>query len=678
MLHGPDLARGAAACRALGAFVAARGLARSPPLAESAAALLIAALVVLSWFGVGAMLRRLIERGTPGNPAPTVAVACALGAVVWSLAWFGLGVLGAYQTTAAVIALGIGLSLAVTAFRRTRGGPPRDERPNGPDAETPNARSIAVPLGLVMIAVTVAGVAALAPPTAKDALQYHLALPKAFAAARGLIVVPGNIASYFPLAVETNGLWAMLIGNARSPRVGEAAFGATTFAFLPILLVFVYGWARELGATRAWAATAATVVGTAPVVYEVAASAGYVDVALALYVAIAARAAVRWWVLGARADLAVLAIAAGGAIGVKMPAIFTVVALVPVALLGARRARAGVGVVVAAFLGAIMLGAPWYVRTWWLTGTPFFPFFLDLWPGAAPGWDVARSVMYRAFNTSYGGEKDLLGYIVLPVRLAVMGQREAPAFYESTFGVAFLVALPIIAWAAWRRVLDGKAVITGAIAAVLFVWWATTGQVARYLIPAMPLIAVLAARAASSLEKTAGMGRWLQAAMLLPAAAGLALLLAWFLADAPMLPVLGTEPREEYLTRRLDYYPYYRVINSQLPADARVWLIDVRRDTYHLERAYHGDYLFEDYTLQHAVSAGSDAEGLRQLARAAGTTHVFMRHDALFDYARSPLVEDRLPRSENETRLSRVREFLTQGTSILKADQKFALVELPR
>ena len=120
------------------------------------------------------------------------------------------------------------------------------------------------------------------------------------------------------------------------------------------------------------------------------------------------------------------------------------------------------------------------------------------------------------------------------------------------------------------------------------------------------------------------------------------------------------------------------MINDEIPRAARIWLIDVRRDTYHLERAYSGDYLFEDYTLRRTLAGGKDAEALRRAARADGITHVFIRHDTLFDYARSPLVDDRLPQSENAARLARLRDFLLEGTTVIRGDQKFLLVALER
>jgi hypothetical protein len=56
---------------------------------------------------------------------------------------------------------------------------------------------------------------------------------------------------------------------------------------------------------------------------------------------------------------------------------------------------------------------------------------------------------------------------------------------------------------------------------------------------------------------------------------------------------------------------------------------------------------------------------------------VLIRHDVLFDPAISPLVRDDAPTAENHARLERLRAFLVDGTRVLRADRRFALVELP-
>ena len=78
----------------------------------------------------------------------------------------------------------------------------------------------------------------------------------------------------------------------------------------------------------------------------------------------------------------------------------------------------------------------------------------------------------------------------------------------------------------------------------------------------------------------------------------------------------GAEPRAAYLERRLDYYSYYRLIHDALPASVKIWLVDVRRDTYHLDRPYVGDYLFEDYTLRKWIELAPSGRAPCSSARA--------------------------------------------------------------
>ena len=209
--------------------------------------------------------------------------------------------------------------------------------------------------------------------------------------------------------------------------------------------------------------------------------------------------------------LRILGVALGAALSVKLTALFPFVLLGLVALVGAQRVGRGPGIVVAAIAAGGVLAAPWYLRTWWLTGSPLFPYYLDIWPGQAPGWDAGRSAMIRVFNASYGGDKDALGVLVLPFRLSLMSQHEVATLYESVLGVTFLVAAPLVVWALWRRRLAADAVIAGVVAALLFAWWAATAQVLRYMMPVVPLAAVVAVRAATALD-TADARRWARGA----------------------------------------------------------------------------------------------------------------------------------------------------------------------
>jgi len=157
---------------------------------------------------------------------------------------------------------------------------------------------------------------------------------------------------------------------------------------------------------------------------------------------------------------------------------------------------------------------------------------------------------------------------------------------------------------------------------------------------------------------------------------GLLVSTAWFLQKAPVRVVLGGETKDQYLARNIDYYPYYQWMNTESAADAKIWLINMRRDTYNLDRPYFSDYLFEDWTLKRLVWDSRNVQELKAKAAAMGVQYVLTRHDFLFDYARSPLVDDAKPRPENEAKLQMARSLVLDPTRTVRSDQKFSLVKV--
>jgi hypothetical protein len=655
------------------------GLVRGPVwnpagLLASLAGAALAGLIGLAWYGLGDAIARLLPplRNRPPDEARTAAIAdvTLLGAAACSLVWFLLGTVHLYRVPAAVVVLLAGLALAAAAFRRDRPSPGALRRTAGSAA-----------LALIVSTQALALIAALAPPTAKDTVLYHFALPKAYLAAGGGIEVPYNIAGYYPLGVEMHAVWAMLLGAPMSARVGEAAAGATLFLFAPLLVMVVHGWARERGLDRPGAVVAALIVAWVPTAYDVAASA-YVDLALAAYSAMAVRAFGRWWTTLEARHLVWIAVGIGSALSIKLSAAFVILPLALLALLralkGSRRGP-GTAVIAGSAIGALAAGvalaAPWYARNWIRTGSPLFPFYLGIWPAHAPGWDLERSQLYETLFSLYGDTRTGLDYLLTPFRLAVAAQPDQPPFYDGVLGVAVAFALPLLGWALWRRRLDVELRLALLVSACLFVFWLFSSQQLRYLLPALPGLAVAISAACATLGRVSG--RALRGLVLAAAALGVPVTLAWFLMLDPARVVLGGEGRADFLRRRLDYYPYYEVVNRDLLPTAKVWLINMRRDSYHLERPYFSDFIFEDYTLTRYVRAAARYEEIRDRVRADGITHLLVRHDILLDYQRSPIVDERRPREENMARLTLLADFFSRGTRLVKGDQKFWLIELP-
>ncbi len=659
----------------------------------------VSGLVLISWLGVGTFVFRYlkIERGDNHSHVLELVRNLAFGAIITSLIWFFLGLVGLYSPLAAVILTVIGIVEGGLSFTRVKEAKTESRVPNRATGfDKALLLLIAVPLGLAFIA-------ALAPPIAKDTLLYHFAVPKAFIAQHSNSFIEGNIASYLALGTEMHTVWAMLLGNLVSTRAGEAAAGATTFLFFPLLLAAVFGWARELGISRRWSLMAVLMVAAIPTAFHVASN-GYIDLSLALFITLACYSLTRWWKTLAKGSLVMVAIFLGGALAVKLTTVFVIAAFALVVLFRARgnpidiapgsdktsddqeptQAGSlhsnGTGKVVLAGFAALMLAgviaSPWYVRNWKATGSPVFPFYMSIWKGTATGWDVERSNLFQGMNSQYGGvSENKINYLTAPARVSLVAQPEDANLYDGVLGAAFLIGLPLLIWAIWRKKMPPEILIAIGVAGIVYLFWLFSSQQLRYLLPIVPLLAIAIAAAAESVGELATKRAWMYsfaAASLL----GVITIFAWFCQKEPLNVVLGGETRDQYLTRNIDYYPFYQMLNTDSAADAKVWLINMRRDTYNIDRSIFSDYLFEDWTLKKMLWESRTVQELRTKAAAMGVQYVLTRHDFMFDYDRSSLVDDKKPRAENEAKLKIAKEFILDPANTVRSDNKFSLIKV--
>ena len=644
--------------------------------ADSVAGAATALLIVISWFGIGSFASSFIsvEKNEDHSHILELAIKTAVGSAICSLTWFFLGVMGLYSGITAIVVTVIGLAFAALSFRRVREA--KDE------SRIPGSTSVfdKVLIALIAIPLVLAFVASLAPPTAKDTLLYHFAVPKAFIAQGNNAFIEGNIASYLALGSEMHNVWAMLLGRFVSDRAGEVAAGAINWAFLPLLLMAIFGWARELKIERSGALTSVLMVAAVPTAYYVAANA-YIDLALALFVTLAIYALSRWWKTLERGWLIFIAVLLGAALSIKLTTIVVIAAFALVIIFRARQAKESdpdnIGKIFAGGFAALILAgviaSPWYLRTWKETGSPVFPFYMNIWKGEAANWDVERSNLFQAMNSQYGGvSKNGLDYVLAPWNLSVAAQPELAEYFDGVLGVAFLAGLPLLIFALWKFDLPAALKIGIAVAAVMFLFWLFSSQQLRYLLPILPVLSIAIVAAAGEISKDI----WIRSALVVLCSAGLLVGIAWFFEKAPLRVVLGGESRDQYLARNLDYYPYYQILNNDTPSDSRVWLINMRRDTYDLDRPYFSDYLFEDWTLRKMIWEARNVQELRAKAAAMNVQYVLTRHDFLFDYDRTTIVDDKKLRAENEAKLKIAKEFILDPARTIKSDAKFSLIKV--
>lgn len=638
---------------------------------DSLAGGLAAFLLLLGWFGTGTFFSRFIKLPrTEGHSHVLELVrAIAIGAGVWSIVWFFLGLAGQYSRPVAAVCVIVGGFLAVLGLRRVREA--RTE------SRVPESAGLFDKFLLLLIAfpVVLALISAVAPPIAKDTLLYHFSVPKAYIAQGSNAYIQGNIASYLSLGTEMHVVWARLLGGVYTDRAGEVAGSVVIWTFFPLLLAAVFGWARESGISRRHALIAVLMIASIPTAYHVASS-GYIDVALALFVTLAIYSLSRWWRQPSSAAAICIAIFLGAALGIKLTTVFVIAAFALIVLLRARNAG-NTGKLIATGFGALILAgaiaSPWYLRTWAATGSPVFPFYMSIWPGKADGWDVERSNLFQAMNSQYGGaDIDKTRYLTAPFLVSVAAQPEEPKNYDGVLGVAFLIGLPLLLFALWKLDLPLEAKIAAGVAGVMFFFWVFSSAQLRYLLPIAPSLAIAVVAA------TEAFGRKIRdiAQYALIAAAFVAILTtaAWFCQKAPLRVALGGQDSESYLAQHLDYFPLYDWINKNTPPDSRVWLINMRRDTYNIDRPVFSDYLFEDWTFRKLLWESKDKSELLSKISAMGVRFVLTRHDFLLDPGRTAIFDEKMSVSENEAKLRLARQFLLDKDCVNKVDAKFSLI----
>jgi 4-amino-4-deoxy-L-arabinose transferase-like glycosyltransferase len=584
---------------------------------DAARAVLGALSVLLAGRGVSALLPRHLIPAQ--HPLERLLYLLAVGLLGLSVLFQLAAYLGAYRPLPVAIVVAA-LALAGTVAAGRDAAQLRVPYIRGAD---PYYAAVA------LIAVSTALVGALAPEIEYDALWYHLWLPSQWLAAGRPVDVVEEYVSLYPLS------WDLGYGAALAIS-GQGAAKLLHFACLPLLGATTWRLARELApGTSATLAAALTV--TAPTLLWEATTA-YVDLALAWYLALATLALARYHHTNDRRWLWLSALVLGGALAIKH------LALVAMAIFAGilsvrewvqtRRLGTSLRTVVLFAALALAVPTPWYARAFAYSGNPVFPDLYSVF-GAEPAarWDEVTERNLAGFKNRFGRPRTVANLARLPWDVTMHAAR-----YSGTLGPIFLILIPAALLRGAR--VRYRNVVFAACAAYLVVWASPISSFQlRFLIPIVPILAVVAAAGAQHL---AALGRGLGTigprvvTGVLTILLGLNLpffieahdndrwrsgfWLAHVMGPLPVNVVIGAESREQYLQRRVPSYGAWRFINTQLPAEALI-LTFSGGDHYYAERPR----LWSDATaarpLTWAAPAGSEATVREDLLR-RGVTHV--------------------------------------------------------
>ncbi|MGP0565902.1 MULTISPECIES: ArnT family glycosyltransferase [unclassified Nitrospina] len=471
--------------------------------------------------------------------------------------------------------------------------------------------------GLAAFAVTLAW----APPVRTDALVYHLAIPQAYLEHHGVVNLPNNMYSFFPLLFEMVYLFGLTFGVEGLP----ALLGVGQAAALAVGLVAYYR--RYLGNRYGWLVPA--VFFSVPTFTEIAGSA-YVDLPLAGFVFFAFYSWERWRETGHGFWFALLCLFAGSAFATKLTG-FIVLPLAALGIVWARRNNAsGVRVLgkLFVFAGVVFLCmAPWWGRNFIYSGNPFVPLFMQVLGGQDRiNWDPTRALMMDQYVRMFGMGRGFVDFLMLPYNLTFHSEPHSLRF-DGRMGIAYLIILPAVIGMWWyRRPRLGPLVVAFA---VLILFWFVYFQYIRFLAPALvflSLLLVYGLEAWQAQTPREDFGFWLHRAWTGLIALGLVFnvllaLEAWNKKD-PLAYLAGEESREAYLSRNVSVFPIYQAMNTRVPPDGRVLFVYMRNLGYLAHRDFISDSVFEAHTLQKILQSTESEKEVFQRLQSLGATHI--------------------------------------------------------
>jgi len=517
------------------------------------ATFLLAAASMLSAAGWGAAALRWLAPAAL-TPLFHLLFALVLGWGIQSHAFLLLGLAGRLRRSWVAAMLAAGVAVGLPAFRAGW------ERLGTLAAPLPWNLPAAIAALFCLAILVPTAVACFTPPRSFDAHAYHLELPRRYAESGRLTYVPFMAHSPWPQAGQLLFLPSFLFRCAHLPQILSTSMGIT-------LTALAFEAARAGAGLEAAFMAALLLLGVIELPFQMTEST--VDVALGLFTMASLCAGVLWIGSGEGSLLILAGVFAGLAASTK------ITALVLVALMGAAGTAAAVWAgtplsapVVFVFV-AILVAAPWYVRSAWLTGNPVFHFATRVFP--TRNWAPSSEAAHRAVAHAHGwgpvqGARGWARYAVTQVVQNPVG-----------WGAGLVGLAPaVILFPPGRLPL-----LLGAIAlALTLATLALTDQIRLLFGSAAGVSAAVGAAAAGS---AIALPEWYRSSV--ATLFGVLALLGTLHALHHKLRGTATrERRASYLRRFLPYYDDFLWMNANLPPGARILLWTTRG--FLLERDY--------------------------------------------------------------------------------------------
>jgi dolichyl-phosphate-mannose-protein mannosyltransferase len=466
------------------------------------------------------------------------------------------------------------------------------------------------------------------PPTSRDELTHHLAIPRLYANAGRIIEVPMAPYAYYPMLLDMLYTPWVYWGYDIVPKLIHGLY-----AYLTGLLLYAY-LSRRMSAE--YGVLGFFLFISTPVIARLS-HWGYIDLGMAFYTTSALLALLRWreereslaWLILAALSLAfALATKPNGMVaGLLISFLFLLVIVKP-----PRKKTVQIGRELLIFgCGVLLPFAPWLVKNWFQTGNPFYPLLGNLLSSRAAtapdGVSFGGIGIFVKRELLYG--ENLWQILSLPLRLFFFGQDDNPQFFDGVLTPVLILFLP---WAFKGKWLEEKKLLGSfALLFLLYALFLVDLRI-RYVLPIVPVLVALAVYGVFNVYIRIKRPAYLAGVLIIFATWHGVYLSHYVRAASPFGYLIARESREEYLTRALPQYTAFQFINRNLHPSAKIYLLFVGRRAYYCEREYFHDGGELPGYLLGAIRAAKAPDEIARALNRKKITDLVVREDLLTEF----------------------------------------------
>lgn len=508
----------------------------------------------------------------------------------------------------------------------------------------------------------------LTPPTARDALIHHLAIPKLWLKNGGFYEIPWADFSYFPMNIDLLYMIPLYFQKDFIANIIHMGFGVGT-------AIIIYQYLKNRS-DRISGLLGVLIFLSTPIVFRSSTQA-YVDLGLVFFSTASVFAFIRYRNGGFQEFkwLFISSLSTGLALGTKYNALvlwfFLTLWIVLITARDTKKQWPSIRMGSIFFLISLCVFSPWLIKNFMLTGNPLYPLFMG---GISPM--IAgenRTGFFQMRELLYG--ENFWETLIIPLRIFFQGQDNSPRYFDGVLNPVLILLAPFsIADKSFMR--DKLFFISFAsffILTVFFLEGQAFGmdQIVRYALPVIPFLSILAVMGMVAVWNRirafpVSLRNILTALFFSMVVLFMSInyfyIKNYYQNINPGSYLWGKETRDEFIARHNSSYESIKYINTHTPENATIRLVFLAGRGYYLERKYSEGSVYGIGDMQSLVQA-QDKRTFRNVLQSLDCTHLLIRTDLLEKYLKDNYAAD--IRQTFFRRLDEAMEVLYQKNSYM-------------